>query len=445
MVPRTRLIIWTALIVLPLSVVATVSQSALTGSVAVIGCFFLVAAFDAITGPGRLHGLRIELPALTRLQKDRPGSFDLLIHNEHGVHRMLRIALPFPPELQRTDEERFVEVPAGMTHSRIEWSCVPVRRGEYWLRNVYLETPSALGFWGIRTAQKVQAELRVYPNMQEERRHVAALFLRRGQLGVHAQRLTGQGRDFEKLRDYIPGDSLSDIHWKASARRGSPVTKIYQVERTHEVYVLVDTSRLSARPLEPAEPGGLPSSAIERYVSAALLLALAAEQQGDQFGLITFSDRIHSFVRARTGPAHLDACRDRLYSLQPQDVSPDYEELFATVRLRLRKRALLIILTSLDDPVLSESFVKATDLIARQHLLLVNMLRPPGVGPLFTAPAAGVDDIYQALAGHLQWQKLRELQLGLRRHAIRLSFIDPASLAAEVIAQHAEVRARSLV
>ncbi|HEV7401386.1 MAG TPA: DUF58 domain-containing protein [Chthoniobacteraceae bacterium] len=441
MVPRTRLIIWTALIVLPLSVYATVSPVAYAG----IGAFFLLVLFDAVTGSSRLRGLRIELPALTRLQKDRAGTFEVHIHNEHGLARMLRLAIPFPPEFQRTDEERLVEVPAGITHSRIEWSCLPVRRGEYWLRHVYLETPSALGFWGMRTGQKVESELRVYPNMQDERKHVAALFLRRGQLGVHAQRLTGQGRDFEKLREYIAGDSLSDIHWKASARRGSPVTKIYQVERTHEVYVLVDTSRLSARPVEPAEPGGLPATAIERYVSAALLLALAAEQQGDQFGLITFSDRIHSFVRARTGPAHLDACRDRLYSLQPHDVSPDFEELFTTVRLRLRKRALLIILTSLDDPVLAESFVKATDLVARQHLLLVNMLRPPGVESLFTKPAAAVDDIYQALAGHLQWQKLRELQLGLRRHAIRLSFIDPAALAAEVIAQHAEVRARSLV
>jgi uncharacterized protein (DUF58 family) len=445
MVPRTRLIVCTALVVLPLSVVGAMSHAGLQIALAGIGAFFLLVALDAIAGSGRLRGLRIELPALTRLQKDQPGSFDVLIHNEHGLARVLRIAIPFPPELQRTDEERYVEVPAHATHARMEWSCLPVRRGEYWLRHVYLETPSLLGFWAIRTSQQVLSELRVYPNMQDERKHVSALFLRRGQLGMHAQRLTGQGRDFEKLREYIPGDSLSDIHWKASARRGTPITKIYQVERTHEVYVLVDTSRLSARPLEPTEPGGLPSVTIERYVSAALLLALAAEQQGDQFGLITFSDRIHSFVRARTGPAHLDACRDRLYALQPHDVSPDYEELVTTVRLRLRKRALLIVLTSLDDPVLAESFVKATDLVARQHLLLVNMLRPPGVEPLFTKPAEGVDDIYQALAGHLQWQKLLELQLGLRRHAIRLSFVDPASLAAEVIAQHAEVRARSLV
>src|SRR3954470_20115915 len=245
MVPRTRLIVWTALVVLPLSVFATTSHAGLQAAVAGIGAFVLLVAADAIAGSGRLRGIRIELPALTRLQKDHPGSFDVLIHNEHGLARILRIAIPFPSELQRTDEERYVEVPAHATHARLEWSCLPVRRGEYWLRNVYLETPSALGFWAMRASQQVLAELRVYPNMQDERKHVSALFLRRGNLGMHAQRVTGQGRDFEKLREYIPGDSLSDIHWKASARRGIPITKVYQIERTHEVYVFVDTSRLS--------------------------------------------------------------------------------------------------------------------------------------------------------------------------------------------------------
>ena len=77
-------------------------------------------------------------------------------------------------------------------------------------------------------------------------------------------------------------------------------------------------------------------------MTAALLLAMAAEQQADQFGLIVFSDRVLDFVRARSGQAHFDACRDRLYTVQPQDVSPDFEEVCTFIRLRLRKRALLI-------------------------------------------------------------------------------------------------------
>jgi uncharacterized protein (DUF58 family) len=208
--------------------------------------------------------------------------------------------------------------------------------------------------------------------------------------------------------------------------------------------VIVDASRLSARGILI---DGKETNALERYVTAALILGLAAEQQADQFGLITFSDRVLSFVRAKSGQAHYDACRDRLYTLQPQSVSPDFDELCSFIRLRLRKRALLIFLTALDDPMLAESFAKATDLISRQHLLLVNMLQPAGSAPLFSAGAGveDVDDIYRRLGGHLRWRDLRELGKVLQRRGIRFSQLDPVRLAAQLVAQHAEVKARQLL
>src|SRR6185369_7248113 len=152
------------------------------------------------------------------------------------------------------------------------------------------------------------------------------------------------------------------------------------------------------------------TNALERFVTAAMILGMAAEQQGDQFGLIAFSDRVLSFVRARGGPAHFAACRHRLYTLQPQPVTPDFEELCSFLKLRLRKRALLIFLTSLDDPFLAESFVSSSEMLARQHLLLVNTLRPTHARPVFEdGNVARTDDLYRQLGGHLQWQRLREL------------------------------------
>ena len=136
-----------------------------------------------------------------------------------------------------------------------------------------------------------------------------------------------------------------------------------------------------------------------------------------------------------------------LYTLEAQTVSPDFEELGTFIRLHLRKRALLVVLTSLDDPVLAESFTRTAELIARQHLVLVNMLRTGSLRPLFSdeAEISTTGDIYQELGGHLQWQKLRELQKILRRRGVRLSLLDPARLSADLVAQHSEVRARQLV
>ena len=442
-VPRTRLIRWVTLIVLPFAAVAATLPAAAGFAALFIGGLGFLVIYDALVARGRLIGVRVELPEVVRLQKDRAGTVEVRIQNDAQDARTLRIGLAFPREIAADGDDRTTLLPANAAISRIDWPVTPVRRGQYFLDRVYLEGVSPLGFWAARASQPVRSELRVYPNLFAERKNVAALFLRRGQLGIHTQRAAGQGRDFEKLREYVPGDSLNEIHWKASAKRGHPVTKVFQVERTQEVYVIVDASRLSARAFAS---GGTETTVLERYVTASLILGLAAEQQGDQFGLITFSDRVLSFVRAKSGQAHYDACRDRLYALQPQSVTPDFEELCSFIRLKLRKRALLIVLTALDDPMLAESFAKASELISRQHLLLVNMLQPAGAQPLFSeSNVATADDLYKHLGGHLQWHSLRELGKVLQRRGVRFSLLDPAKLSAQVIAQHADVKRRQLL
>jgi hypothetical protein len=127
-------------------------------------------------------------------------------------------------------------------------------------------------------------------------------------------------------------------------------------------------------------------------------------------------------------------------------VTPDFEELCAFLKLRLRKRALLIFLTALDDRFLAESFVASSALLARQHLVLVNSLRPAGAQPLFSNPnVTRVDELYEQLGGHGQWQRLRELEMVLRRRGIRFAALNPRTLAADLVRQHGEVRARELV
>jgi hypothetical protein len=107
---------------------------------------------------------------------------------------------------------------------------------------------------------------------------------------------------------------------------------------------------------------------------------------------------------------------------------------------------LLVVLTSLDDPVLAESFVRNIELVRRQHLVLVNMLQPPGAVPLFTDPnLATLDELYQHLGGHLLWHKLRELEKILQRRGVRLSQLQNERLSAEVVSQYLGVKQRQLI
>ena len=455
LVPTTRLLFWFTLIVIPFSVLGVLHPGALIPAIALMACLLVAAGLDAALALNRLDGLEVELPEVIRFSKDRPGRFDVLIRNPSLKARFVRLGVPLPEDFVTEREDQWIALPAQAERSIVPWSCRPCSRGNYPLRQTFLEALSPLKFWSFRRPAPVWAEIRVYPNLFKERRQLAGLFLHRGTQGIHTQRMVGKGREFEKLREYVPGDSFDDIHWKATAKRGHPVTKIFQIERTQEVYVIVDSSRLSNRPVVARALTSPPSkvsesvraeSALERYLTASLILGLAAEQQNDLFGLVTFSDRVDHFLRAKNGQAHYSACRDTLYTLQPRQVTPDFEEVASFIRLRLRRRALLIFLTALDDPVVAESFLRGMNLLSRQHLVLVNMIQPRDAEPLFSHPnVADLNDVYRRLGGHLQWQKLRELEKVLQRRGVRFHLLSHERLSAQVIEQYLDVKRRQLL
>lgn len=463
-VPHNRLLFWFALVVVPFALLGAIEPAALIFSLACIGGLVIVALADAVGGRGSLHGIGVELPEVVRLSKDREGKVELRIRNERQQRKQLRVALALPLEFTAPQEDLQVELPAGSEWSRLQWPCTPLKRGSYALDAAYVEGSSPLGFWAVRKTLPARAEIRVYPNLLTDRKSLAALFLNRGGFGLHAQRQVGKGREFEKLREYVSGDGYDEVHWKATARRGKPITKVFQIERTQEVYVVIDASRLSARTLAPSSEFRVPSrggtltdepgtrnpehgtATLERYITAALVLGLAAEKQGDLFGLLTFTDKVEKFVRAKNGKAHYSVCRDALYTLQPKIVSPDFDELCTFLRLRLRRRSLLFFLTALDDAVLAESLVRNMDLLRRQHLVLVNMAQPPGVEPVFSNPnVTSVDQLYQHLGGHLQWQKLRELEKVLKRRGVQFSLLGNERLSADLVTQYLNVKRRQLL
>jgi uncharacterized protein (DUF58 family) len=442
-VPSARLLVLVGAVAAPAVLLAIVPGFAALGY-GLVGVIVLTAVFDAVTGLRRRDGIEGRVAGIVRLWKDRAGVIELTLRNPGRKRLQIRIALQLPIEMAAPDEELAAILPAGSEFSRVAWTCTPYKRGKYLIERYAIERPSALGLWTVRKALPLQLEIRVYPNLAAERKKSPAFF-KRGRLGVHGLRQIGKGREFEKLREYAAGDGFDEIDWKATARRGHPITRVFQIERTQEVYIILDASRLSARPVAGDTGGAEPSTILERNITASLLLALAAEKQGDLFGLITFSDRVHNFVRARNGKAHYGACRDALYALQPRLVAPDFDELFSLLRLRLRRRALLIFLTELDDPIVAEAFLRNVPLL-RQHLMLVGMAKPLGAQALFEGAAvASLDDVYRELAGHLQWNKLRKLAGVLSSQGVRFSLLDADTLGPQLASLYIDFKQRQLL
>jgi uncharacterized protein (DUF58 family) len=454
LVPTYRLLFFVGLIFLPLTLLMVMVSSIAVSTIFVAVAIIIAVAMDAYRSQGRLEGIRVMLPEVVRISKGREGNFNLQIENEKLKVRRLRLGLAFPEEIYTPAVELSIELPEDNHISSIDWLLQGLKQGRYHLDKYYLETASLWGFWSIRTSVRINIEIRVYPNLFDERKNLSGLFLNKG-LGIHAQRQVGKGRDFEQLREYLPGDSFEDIHWKTTAKRGVPITKVYQIERTQQIYVIIDASRLSARSPELNSLSGKGDEQIradglttmlQRFITAALIMAMAAERQGDLFGLLTFDDKVRSFLKARMGKAHFNVCRDALYMLQPQSVSPDFTELFTFIGTKIRRRALLVFLTHLDDPILADSFTRYIDLISRHHVVLVNMIKPMVAKPLFTSESvSSINDIYNDLGGHMLWRRMRETQKVLQRRGVGFAMLDNENLCTELVSQYLTLKRRQVL
>lgn len=431
LVPSQRLLLLAAVVALPLATAAGFVPGVTAPCVVTLALWALVVTADAVRARVRLDSLTASAPAVIRFTKDVPARLPITISSQLKASLTIRLSVATPPGVPSASLMEDTVVPAGA--SRIDWACTGVDRGDHPLRALHLEAPSPFGLWLARSERPLECTIRVYPNLRD--RATAALFRRTAVVGLRLRRQVGKGREFDNLRQYVPGDGFEDIDWKATARRQFPVVKLYRVEHAQEVYAVVDSSRLSARP-----------EILESFVNAALHLALVAQTQADRFGLVTFSDRTHKFVRARNGLDHFRLCREAIYNLQASRVSPDFRDVFTALQLNLRRRALLVFFTSLDDALLAETFEREVPILARRHVVLVNTPEPPGLKPLFTdASSADVDSLYSGLSGQMITNRLRQLSLALSSHGVRLSVVDPRRIKTQVTSEYLEVKRRQVL
>jgi uncharacterized protein (DUF58 family) len=428
-VPSPRLLIASFAVALPLAALGGMFPALTAACAVALAICVVVAALDALAAIRRLAGVTLRTPPFLRFTKDVAATVPVTVENR-GASWRLRLGVNLPAGIETDAPTLDVEAPAGA--SVVEWPCTPRARGQHVLPEIHLEGGSPLGLWLVRQPRAIEFQFRVYPNLRDHA--TASLFLRTAEAGMRVRRQVGKGREFEHLRHYLPGDSFEDIHWKATAKRGFPAVKLYRVEHAQEVYAVIDSSRLSAR-----------EGILDSFVDAALHLALVAEKQGDRFGLVTFSNVTDSFVRASNGMDHFRRCRETIYNLAPRRVSPDFRDVFTSLQLNVRRRALVVFFTALDDALLAENFERDIGLLARRHVVLVNVIRTAALRPLYDGAVADLDGVYTGLAGQMLCNRMRTLELALGNRGVRMAVAETANLKRQVTSGYLDVKRRQLI
>ena len=306
-----------------------------------------------------------------------------------------------------------------------------LRRGLWPGPRVGLERQSRFRIWRLRRWFDMPEPLRIDANLRPGRQEILRSPVYRMLVASQQTPWTGHGREFERLREYQPGDTYSEIAWRSTARRGAPVTRLFQWEQKQEVYFIVDQSRSSGLTLHPATgsasaaaPARAPRRMLDLAVETALVGATVALELGDEFGLVTYADGAKSWLRAGSGQSQFHRFRDSLLNLEPLPTNADYAALFADVRVRLRRRAYLILLADLTERSIADSLRRGVGLVRSSHALLMTSILPAHVRPAFSGEDLNTDlDVYAALAADRENQRLGALARQLRQLDVQLRYV----------------------
>ena len=350
-----------------------------------------------------------------------------------------------PPEFTTPRRWKRLRLPPHWSQ-RLSYRTTPYRRGDFRFGDLHVRVLSRLRLsWWQRTIPAAE-NVRVYPNLQDVRRWEA--LARRGRLedlGIRA-RTRGEGTDFESLREYVPDDSFRNIDWKATAKRGKPITRQFQVERNQNLLILIDSGRMMAAPCgapTSASAGGL--TRLDLSVNAALMLAHVAATLGDSVGMLTFADSIKSFLPPGRGREQTRRLLEELYALQPEMVEPDYRTATTYLRSRSRKRALVVAFTDLVDVEVSGQVLAYLAALAPQHLPMVVTVRDQELETLASQSPEEEMDVYEkAIASRALAE--RELALArLRRRGAHVCDAQPDDLVAAVVNHYLFIKRRGLL
>jgi uncharacterized protein (DUF58 family) len=406
----------------------------------------LLAADLLVIGAALLDYLLTPGPAqieAERLTPDRVSVLNaspvtLVVRNRSGVALQVRLPDSRPEKFTTSTEELSGTVPAR-GEVRWEYTVVPGTRGLFMWGPIHLRYRSLLGLWEKGRAMPPGGSTRVYPNVEAlQRYHLLARANRLDSLGIRKVRQRGGFWEFESLRDFVDGDDVRLLDWKATARRRKPIVRNQQAERNQTILLLIDCGRLMNAEVE----GG---AKLDHAVNTALILAHVALARGDRVGLCTFSHTVHAWLAPRAHVAQNRLITEALYDLRGNFTETDHGQCLRLLAARHSKRALLVVLTDFVDATTSADMVAHLHLTARRHLVLFTALKDPFLERAARSqPRTGFEAYRKAAAVDLLRER-REVLERLRQMGMHTLDVEPTGVTPPLINRYLEITFRGLL
>lgn len=417
----------------------------LASSVAIVldGLIFLALIADYFLSVPA-SALSAQRAVAERLSIGRANDVRIEIFSQAKETLRLRLRDSFPQEIEADVQEFDFEITPN-SKATLQYSLLPRSRGAYEFGDISVRYRSKFGLFWRQVQFVAQKSVRVYSDLKALQ-ELSVKLAHSSELGDLKVRKRGQGTDFATLREYVSGDDVRSMDWKATARRDRPVLRVYEVDKEQSMLVLVDAGRMMVSDLE-----GL--SRFDHALNAALSLVLTGLMRNDQVGLGIFADKPILYMPPRRGKAYLTKILEACCDIKPRMVEPDYLGALSYFAGAHKSRALMVVISDLTDPTGSQSLLSGMASMSPRHLPFCVTLRDRKVDQIAqqTMPDTKAKTSEQsseimrrAVASDLISQRELAFSHLARRGCLALD-CPPQELSTKLVDKYLEIKARALL
>ncbi len=401
------------------------------------GSFFIITLADI------LFLFRGSNPEASRTMSDRFSNSDwnsihISVTNYFRFSVTIHVIDELPVQFQIRNHQKSIRLKGGET-STFDYKLRPVERGEYEFGNLILMVTSGLGLVVKKVTSGQEATVAVYPSYVQMRKYeLFAQSAYSNEFGNKRIRKIGHSMEFEQIKEYVTGDDVRTINWKATARRGNLMVNHYTDERSQQVYCIIDKGRLMKMPFEKL-------TLLDYAINATLVLSNICLHKQDKIGLITFSNKLGSLLVADKKPIQLDNILQVLYKQQTQFLESDYEKLYLQVRSQIKQRSLLVLFTNFESVSGLRRQLPYLKKISGHHLLLVVFFENTELKTLSEQPVNNIESLYtKTIAEKFGFEK-KMIVKELSNHGIVSILTTPKQLTINTVNKYLELKARQVI
>ncbi len=359
----------------------------------------------------------------------------LKVKNEFNFPVRAEVIDELPEQLQIRNWRRKLHLKSHQ-QARISWHLKPFERGEYNFGNIHLFISTPINFLKRRFTIEAKETVPVYPAfMKLHKYELLSNATIQNEAGSRKMRRIGQSMEFEQIRNYVSGDDIRTLNWKASARKGDMMVNNFMEERSQQVYCVIDKGRLMKMPFD-----GM--TLLDHAINSCLVLSNVCLKRQDRVGLITFSNVPGTILPADRKPTQTENILQALYNQKTDFLESDFEMLYMQVRNKIKHRSLLILFTNFESLSGLKRQMEYLRSMARYHLLLVVFFENTELNQLVDSPAKKIEEVYiKTVAEKFAFEK-RLIAKELSKHGILSILSTPQKLTVNTINKYLELKMR---